>query len=69
MTTADGHNARFGEEQHESGLPFALLVHEGGDVDTFIASATVQGDTLILELDDGRRIEMDRRELLDRVAA
>jgi hypothetical protein len=27
-----------------------------------------QGDTLILELDDGRTIEVDRRELLDRAA-
>lgn len=69
MTTTGGHNARFEDQQQESGLPFALLIHEGRDVDTFIASPTIKGDTFILELDDGRTIEMDRRELLDRAAA
>lgn len=68
MSNAAGHNARSTEEQRSSGLPFALLIHEHGDVDTFLATPTVRGDTLILELDDGREIELDRRELLDRAA-
>jgi hypothetical protein len=69
MTTADEHNADGGDEQSSSGLPLALTIYEAGDVDTFIASPTISGDTLILELDDGRAIEIDRREITDRAAA
>lgn len=68
MTPAPLHNARLGEEQSSSGLPLALIIHEGRDEDTFLATPTVKGDVLILELDDGRTIEVDRRELLDRAA-
>lgn len=68
MSNAAGHNVRFGEEQQESGLPLALVIHEGREVDTFIACPTVKGDTLILELDDGRTIELDRKEIVDRAA-
>lgn len=62
------HNARSQRVSSESGLPLALIIHEGRDEDTFLATPTIQGDTLILELDDGRTIEVDRRELLDRAA-
>jgi hypothetical protein len=68
MTSTDRHNAHGRDEQDSSGLPLALIIHEGGDEDTFIACPTVSGDTLILELDDGRVIEIDRREILDRAA-
>lgn len=68
MSSAGRHNARHSDEQQESGLPLALLIHEGGDQDTFLATPTVRGDVLILELDDGRSIELDRKELLDRAA-
>jgi hypothetical protein len=69
MSSADEHNVRVRDEQSPSGLPLALLIHEGGDQDTFLASPTVQGDVLILELDDGRVIEVDRKEITDRAAA
>jgi len=52
----------------ESGLPLALIIHEGNDEDTFLATPTINGDTLILELDDGRTIELDRKEIVDRAA-
>lgn len=68
MSTAPLDNPSDDGQQQESGLPLALLIHEHGDVDTFIATPTVKGDVLILELDDGREIELDRRELLDRAA-
>jgi hypothetical protein len=68
MSNAAGHNARFGDEQGSSGLPLALIIHEGNDQDTFLASPTISGDTLILELDDGRTIELDRKEIVDRAA-
>lgn len=68
MSNADVHNVRFGEEQHSSGLPLALIIHEGREEDTFLATPTIQGDVLILELDDGRTIEIDRREIMDRAA-
>jgi hypothetical protein len=68
MTTARD-NERNGGEQSLSGLPLALTIHEGGDQDSFVALPTVSGDTLILELDDGRTIEVDRKEILDRAAA
>jgi hypothetical protein len=68
MSSTPLDNQRHRQEQSSSGLPLALTIHEGGDVDTFIASPTISGDTLILELDDGRSIEVDRRELLDRAA-
>jgi hypothetical protein len=67
MTTARD-NERNGPEQSLSGLPLALTIHEGGDQDSFVALPTVSGDTLILELDDGRTIEVDRKEILDRAA-
>jgi hypothetical protein len=67
MTTARD-NERNGREQSLSGLPLALTIHEGGDQDSFVALPTVSGDTLILELDDGRTIEVDRKEILDRAA-
>jgi hypothetical protein len=68
MTRTDRHNARGRDVQDSSGLPLALIIHEGRDEDTFLASVTRQGETLIFELDDGRTIEVDRRELLDRAA-
>jgi hypothetical protein len=68
MTTARD-NERNGGEQSLSGLPLALTIHEHGDQDSFVALPTVSGDTLILELDDGRTIEVDRKEILDRAAA
>jgi hypothetical protein len=68
MSSADEHNVRVRDEQSPSGLPLALLIHEGGDQDTFLASVTRHGEVLIFELDDGRSIEVDRRELLDRAA-
>jgi hypothetical protein len=68
--TAQAHdNERTPDPAMESGLPLALTIHEGGDQDSFVALPTVRGDTLILELDDGRTIEVDRKEILDRAAA
>jgi hypothetical protein len=61
-------NARKHDSSMESGLPLALIIHEGSDVDTFLASPTINGDALILELDDGRTIELDRKEIVDRAA-
>jgi hypothetical protein len=67
--TAQAHdNERTRDAATESGLPLALTIHEGGDQDSFVALPTVSGDTLILELDDGRTIEVDRKEILDRAA-
>jgi hypothetical protein len=63
-TSAD--NERTRDAAKESGLPLALTIHEHGDQDSFVALPTVSGDTLILELDDGRTIEVDRKEILDR---
>jgi hypothetical protein len=68
MTPATPHNARPEDEQSSSGLPLALIIHEDSDVDTFLALPTISGDTLILELDDGRTIELDRKEIVDRAA-
>lgn len=71
MNTEGVHNVRSKDQQQESGesgLPLALIIHEGHGEDTFLATARVKGDVLILELDDGRTIEVDRRELLDRAA-
>jgi hypothetical protein len=62
-------NRRTPDSAKGSGLPLALTIHEGGDQDSFVALPTVQGDTLILELDDGRTIEVDRCEIVDRAAA
>jgi hypothetical protein len=67
--TAQAHdNERTPDPATESGLPLALTIHEHGDQDSFVALPTVRGDTLILELDDGRTIEVDRKEILDRAA-
>jgi hypothetical protein len=68
MSSTPLDNQRHRREQSSSGLPLALIIHEGRDEDTFLASVTRQGETLIFELDDGRSIEVDRRELLDRAA-
>jgi hypothetical protein len=68
--TAQAHdNERTRDAAKESGLPLALTIHEHGDQDSFVALPTISGDTLILELDDGRTIEVDRKEILDRAAA
>jgi hypothetical protein len=47
-------------------LPLALVIREDGDEDTYLATVEHQGDSLLLELDDGRTITLDRRELLAR---
>jgi hypothetical protein len=47
-------------------LPFALMIREDGDEDTYLATVETEGDSLLLELDDGRTITLDRRELLAR---
>lgn len=61
-------NQRSSDQQEESALPLALLIHEDGEDDTFLATIDVQGDTLVFELDDGRTIALDRKELLHRAA-
>ena len=51
----------------EQTLPLAVrLIDEDGEVDTFLATITSQGNALVLDLDDGRTLIVDRQELLAR---